>query len=150
MNLSSLDDNHRELINWLCCTELIELASASQREWVALDSLGNPMNEFPDTPRDKAAWDFVQTNGFDCDARRYAVLTIENLAIFQLAHSSSVSASAGRLSLLVCRGGEVQRLECLQQVDPEARGRDGLRCGGLHWSSGAAIRHLSLLPEKRV
>ena len=123
MNLFSLDldDNHRELIDWLSCNELIELASAFQGGRITLDSLDNPMDECPDTSRDKATWDFVQTNGFDCDDRRYAVLTMENLAIFQLAHSSSVSASAGRLSLLVCRGGEVQRLECLQQGDPEAR-----------------------------
>ena len=87
MNLSSLDDNHRELIKWLCCNELIELASAFLGGQITLYSLGNPMDECPDTPRDKAAWDFVQTNGFDCDAR----------------------------------------------------GRDGLRCGGLHRSSGAAI-----------
>ena len=63
MNLSSLDDNHRELINWLCCNELIELASAFQGGRITLDSLGNPMDECPDTSRDKAAWDFVQTNG---------------------------------------------------------------------------------------
>ena len=77
MNLTSLPENHKQLFDLQCFDDLIDLASGGNRFWISLDLLGNVLIDPPPmTPRDKVSADFIDINGFDKDARRYAILAI--------------------------------------------------------------------------
>ncbi|KAJ1441741.1 hypothetical protein B484DRAFT_390551 [Ochromonadaceae sp. CCMP2298] len=59
LNLSTLAENHHELLGAKCHDLLIDLAAGAARTWTALDSLGDPIEEEPHSPRSKADAAFI-------------------------------------------------------------------------------------------
>jgi hypothetical protein len=88
MNLTTLQDNHNDLIFGKAYAALIFLAAGAKRKWFTLDALGELMEEQePASPRTKNDWSFVTKYGYDKEARRYAALALGNLAINTASHT---------------------------------------------------------------
>lgn len=120
LNLSTLSDNHLELIN-VGAETLIGIAAGEPRTWHLLDIVGEKLvgtdvsssSAEPlelHSPRANNDFQFIKTHGFDLEARRYAALTLGNIAISVSSHIHLVNARC------------IQALnQCLTSPDGETR-----------------------------
>ena len=94
VSLTSQIDNHHEVLRENLDEELIDIALGDPRYFLNLDSLGNPQDVEPDTPRSKGDYEFLREHMYDRDARRYAVLALGNLAITPECHEKLITEKA--------------------------------------------------------
>jgi len=87
LNLSTLTENHNELLISECYKTLIDLANCQPKTWYTLDYLGELLtDEEPTSPRAKEDCKFLREFNYDKEARRYAVLALGNLAMSDASH----------------------------------------------------------------
>jgi hypothetical protein len=112
MNLTTLPQNHREVMNCNCCDILISLAAGMKKKWNSLNSLGVDLIEGqePNSPRQRGDASFIAEHGYDRDSRRYAVLALGNLSLSKDNHVALMSDQC----LAVLNG-------CLDSQDDETR-----------------------------